>query len=150
MKICSVFLLFVLIFSISFANANELSYVCKVKNAYKLNDDGSLVNENEEVLRLTIGSIFSVSTDTGRITGKYVNTETATSTHVLKKGSKTNSFRSIADWDFTGMATHAFQILEIREFTNSKEKPFIVYASGGTGIKSGKCQLALTDRQQYP
>jgi hypothetical protein len=125
----------------SVAHAGTDSYACEVKQALSLSEkDGMLSPESSAIQNVVIGSKFSVSRITGQVIGETVGTETASSTKVLERGSIKNSFRSIADWADPNLATHAFQLLEIEEFVKGPDKPFLVFSSGGVGLRSGFCR----------
>ena len=80
------------------------------------------------------GSIFTVSRSTGEIVGKVVPTLMAKSTRVVSKGSKENSFKTVADFG------EQYQLLEIQEFRESTVKPFVASSMGGAGIVTGLCK----------
>jgi hypothetical protein len=121
----------------SVAYAGTVSYACEVKQGLSLSEkDGMLYPDSSAV----IGSKFSVSRTTGQVIGETVGTETASSTKVLERGSTKNSFSSIADWADPHLATHAFLLLEIKEFVKGPDKPFLLFAPGGVGLRSGFCK----------
>ena len=112
--------------------AAEFSYSCVVDHLY-----GDL-----DLPRLTESDIdkgfqsyqFEVSRSTGEIVGDILNTSGAESTRVMDRGSKAMSFKAVAI--FTGHV----QVLEIREFSEGSEKPFIALSLGGLGVFTGVCK----------
>ena len=78
------------------ASADVRAYTCEVIHVYDLTDTGSLekVTALEKSMK---GSSFSVSRETGAITGKFLTLDTslAKSTHVINKGSKENTLRHV-------------------------------------------------------
>lgn len=129
-------------------SADDLTYKCKVKNVYELNDHGSLRVSNWE--KQFKGGEFSVSFTTGEIVGKVIPTLMANSTKVINKGNESYSFKSIAEFDAvnkplsTGsedaVSTKSFQLLEIQVFRQGTIKPFVAMSMGGAGIVTGTCK----------
>jgi len=112
--------------------AGELSYTCKVTHVYALDDDGSLRISNWE--KQFKDSEFSVSRITGEIIGEVVPTLLAHSTKIIHKGNREYSFKSIADFG------NQVQLIEIQEFAQKEEKPFVAISMGGAGIVTGLCK----------
>jgi hypothetical protein len=112
--------------------SDPLSYTCEVTQVYDLSENGSLRTSNWE--KQMKGSIFTVSRSTGEIVGKVVPTLMAKSTRVVSKGSKENSFKTVADFG------EQYQLLEIQEFRESTVKPFVASSMGGAGIVTGLCK----------
>ena len=114
------------------ATAGPLAYTCEVLHVYSLSEKGTLEASGFE--KEMKGSLFSVSRVTGEIIGATVPTLLAKSTRVVNKGSKENSFKSVADFEVN------FQILEVQEFRDGSVKPFVVTSMGGAGIVTGTCK----------
>lgn len=112
--------------------AGELVYNCTVMHLYDLEDNGSLRMSNWK--DQFGGSEFSVSRVTGEIIGEVVPTLLARSTKIIRKGNKEYSFKSIADFE------NQVQLIEIQEFIQGKEKPFIAMSMGYAGIVTGLCR----------
>jgi hypothetical protein len=132
--------LFLLLCACGAAEAGPGDYNCGVTHAYSLRADGSLGISLETDI---VGSNFSVSRKTGQITGKFITTDLAMSIRVIEKGSAKNSFRAaseIGDSFRFGDGTHAYQILDVQEFREGAEKPFVVSSMGGVGIITGVCE----------
>lgn len=141
-------LLVVLIILSRVSIASELSYACEVKHVYSLSDNGSIKTSSfEKTLK---GSIFSVSRVNGEIIGKPIPTILASSTNVINGGSKDYSFKTIALFDSvnkplskgneTSKYTGNAQLLEIKEFKETKNKPFIAMSMSGVGLVTGICK----------
>ena len=114
------------------ASAAALAYTCDVTHVYHLSDKGVL--ETSGLEKQMRGSSFSVSRVTGEIIGEVVPTLMAKSTRVVNKGSKENSFKSVADFG------EQYQIIEIQEFREGSVKPFVASIMGGAGIVTGTCK----------
>ena len=115
-------------------SAGELAYTCNVLQVFDLNDDGSLATINKNWEKEFIGSKFSVSRNTGEITGEVVPTLMANSTKVIHKGNKEYSFKSVAYFE------NQAQLIEVQEFKKGEQKPFIDMSMGGAGIVTGVCE----------
>ena len=130
------------------AVASEFAYTCKVIHAYELDDDGSLRSSNW--LKDFKDDEFSVSRVTGEVIGTVIPTLMANSTRVINKGNKEYSFKSIAEFDSVDKplssgdeepdSTANIQLLEVQEFIESEEKPFIALSISGAGIVTGICK----------
>lgn len=128
--------------------AGELAYTCRVIHAYDLEDDGSLKTSNWQ--KQFIDGEFSVSRVTGEIIGTVIPTLLANSTKVINTGNKEYSFKSIAEFDAVNKplsegneeaeSTAGIQLLEVQEFIEGPEKPFIAISMGGAGIVTGICK----------
>jgi len=114
------------------AEAGERSYNCDVANIYHLEETGIL--STATWASQFIGSSFSVSRSTGKVTGEVLPTRFAKSYRVINHGSAENSFKAVAE--FAGQ----FQLLEIQEFREDVKKPFIASSMGGAGIVTGTCE----------
>lgn len=130
------------------AHAGELSYTCKINHVYELDDNGSLaISHWEDQFK---NNEFFVSRDTGAITGKVIPTLLANSTKVINKGNNEYSFKSIAHFDSVNKplssgiekteTTAKVQLLEIQEFRQGQQKPFVAMSMGGAGIITGFCK----------
>lgn len=108
------------------------SYSCKINNVYVLDARGSLKPSNWE--KEFKGSVFSISRDNGEIIGEVLPTKLARSTKVIHKGNKEFSFKAIAYFQ------NQVQLIEIEEFQETKEKPFVAISTGGAEIVTGVCK----------
>ena len=127
----SVFVFLVLLVSCQFSIAGNLTYECKVLHAYEP-DEGSLRISNWE--KQFKGSEFTVSRETGKIIGEVLTTLLADSTKVIHPGNNDYSFKTVAYFK------EQIQMLEIKEFSKGKEKPFVAMSIGGAGIVTGLCK----------
>ena len=127
-------IILLLIFSgISFtAKAGNLTYDCVIKKLYDIDDKGVL--EASGWQSQIKGNKFTVSRETGKILDDTATTILAKKTRVINFGSKDYSFKSVAE--FEGQ----FQLIEIQEFKQSNEKPFIISSFGGAGLATGTCK----------
>lgn len=121
------------------AVSGESMYTCNVTHIYYLQADGSLkaVPLVEEIAKK---HSFNVSRVTGALTGESASLDTsgARETRVLSRGSKENSFRAIADFGVFPNGTRPYQLIEIQEFDQGPDKPFILM--GELGIVTGSCR----------
>ena len=125
--------LFLCMFSVASAsNAGDLSYDCIIKQVYDVDDKGSL--EATGWQKDFKNNKFTVSRETGKITGQTLTTVLAKNTRVINKGSKENSFKAVAE--FEGQ----IQLIEIQEFKKGIKKPFVASSMGGAGIVTGTCE----------
>ncbi len=116
----------------SITEAGVFSYECIVKKVYDVNDAGILkISVNQSVFE---GSKFSVSRQTGDIVGETLTTIRSKNIRVINFGSKEYSFKTVAE--FEGQV----QLLEIQEFREGNEKPFVASSMGGAGIVTGICR----------
>ena len=106
------------------AVADEISFRCKVKNEYKLTDDGQLVKP--EKLRYT-EMTFSVERSTGRIFGGVFNNQESISSKqsdyymkVIDSGSQ-GSFKVLSFAEKRGVA----ESLAIRTKQEGNQKAFV-------------------------
>ena len=128
----------ILIFALSLilctnnSRAGELSYTCTVMNVYKVGAKNDLIHSLwQKDFR---GSQFSISRVDGQIIGEVLPTLNARKTYVHNPGSNQNSFKASAD--FNGQ----YQLIEVKEFVESKTKPFVAMSMGGAGIVTGFCK----------
>ena len=124
-----------------FASAGEFAYTCEVRHLYSLERNGSLRTAPESKLEtLMKESSFSVSRETGALTGNSANLDTslAKSTRVINRGSKENAFEAVADFGDFPNGTHPYQFLKINELQKGAMKPFVL--TGVNGIVTGICQ----------
>lgn len=112
--------------------AGPVGYTCEVLYVYDLADDGSLEVSNWQ--ETMAGSNFSVSRETGKISGEVLPTVRAKSTQVINPGSKEYSFKAVADFG------NQHQLLEVQEFKDADPKPFVATSMGGAGIVTGLCE----------
>ena len=112
--------------------AGPVRYTCEVLYVYNLADDGSLEVSNWQ--ETMAGSNFSVSRETGKISGAVLPTVRAKSTQVINPGSKEYSFKAVADFG------NQHQLLEVQEFKDVDLKPFVATSMGGAGIVTGLCE----------
>jgi hypothetical protein len=116
----------------SLAAAGELSYDCFILKVYHLDDAGTLeVSSWQEYLK---DGKFSVSRETGRVVGSSLTTMFAKKVRVINSGSEANSFKAVSE--FAGQ----IQVIEVQEFRDDIEKPFVAMSMGGAGIVSGTCK----------
>ena len=123
------------------ASAGEFAYACEVRHLYNLEQNGSLKTLHESKLeKLMKESSFSVSRETGALTGNSASLDTslAKSTRVINRGSKENSFQSVADFGNFESGNHPYQFLQIEEFQKGALKPFVLM--GVNGIVTGVCR----------
>ena len=80
------------------------------------------------------GARFAVSRLDGKILGEVLASPSAESTRVVNRGSRSSSFKAIADLG------NRFQSLEVQEFRDGERKPFVALSMGGAGIVSGVCR----------
>ena len=110
----------------------ELAYVCTVEHVYSVSDYGKLIeSELDDEME---GTRFAVSRLDGKILGEVLATPLAESTRVVDRGSRSNSFKAIADFG------DQFQSLEVEEFREGERKPFVALSMGGAGIVTGICR----------
>ena len=114
------------------AIGGELAYTCEVIHVYALADDGSLQTSSME--KEFRGNQFSVSRVTGEIIGYVVPTLLAKATRVINQGNHEYSFKAIADFG------NQVQLIEVQEFAQGQQKPFIATSMGGAGIVTGVCR----------
>lgn len=102
------------------AFAGNFTYTCEVKHVYQLSEKGGLENDlSLEELFIKAGR-FSISKNTGRITGNQtLTTPHAFSTRIIHLGSNDNSFKAIA------MGNGAVESIQVNEHVNGVDKPFI-------------------------
>lgn len=123
------------------ASAGESTYTCEVRHFYGLERNGSLKTiPKSELEKLMKESSFSVSRQTGALTGNSASLDTslAKSTRVINRGSKENSFEAVADFGDFKNGTHPYQFIEIEEFQKGALKPFVLM--GVNGIVTGICR----------
>ena len=118
--------------SVSSASAGEIAYTCTIQNTYELDQESKLVRSPWQ--KDFQGGQFSVSRTDGAIIGDTLTTALAKQTVVVSAGSNANSFKSIALFD------GQVQIIEIKEFYKSSQKPFVAMSMGGAGIVTGWCK----------
>lgn len=116
----------------SISKAGDLSYDCVIKHVYDVDDMGNL--EASGWQKEFKSNKFTVSRETGKITGQTLTTVLAKNTRVINKGSKENSFKAVGE--FEGQ----FQLIEIQEFKKGIKKPFVASSMGGAGIVTGICE----------
>jgi len=110
----------------------ELAYVCTVEHVYKVSAYGKLIaSELDDEME---GARFAVSREDGKILGEVLTTPSAKSTRVVDRGSRSNSFKAVADFG------DQFQIIEVQESHEGETKPFVAASMGGAGIISGVCR----------
>ena len=63
----------------------------------------------------------------------------ADKTEVLSHGSTANSFRAIAYFN-VGAAGPLVQTIDVKEYLEGREKPFVSFSMGGAGIVTGTCE----------
>lgn len=124
------------------ASAGEIAYTCQVKHVYSLEKQGELKSFPDSPLeKLMKENSFSVSRKTGMFIGNSaaLDTSRAKFINVINKGSKDNSFKAIADFGGFENGNHPFQFIEIDEFIDGTEKPFVLMATE-VGIITGTCK----------
>lgn len=121
------------------ASAGEFAYTCEVSHVYSLANNGSLerLPALEKIMK---ENSFSVSRETGALVGNSATLDTslAKSTRVINRGSKENSFTAVADFGAFANGTHPYQLIEIEEFKQGANKPFVLM--GARGIITGVCK----------
>lgn len=140
--------IFVFIFASSDSFAGSLSYTCVISHAYDLNNNDGL--EKSSFYDQGKGSQFSVSRVSGEIIGLYLTTVLATSITVINSGSENYSFKAVAlfdsvnkplsNGDETDEYTSKVQVIEVQEFVEGEEKPFIALSMSGVGLITGICK----------
>ena len=129
-----------LVCSSGMAFGGEQSYTCEVGHVYSLAVGGTLetLPALEKIMR---EKSFSVSRETGALIGNSLTLDTtlASSTRVISRGSKDNSFTAVADYE-EGLANgiHRHQFLMVEEFREGTVKPFVVL--GQVGMVTGTCK----------
>ena len=121
--------------------AGEFAYTCEVRHVYSLSRTGALETFPESALEQIIKkSPFSVSRETGALSGNSATLDTslAKSTRVINRGSEVNSFSAVADFGTFDSRTHPQQLIEIEEFNQGPDKPFVLM--GAPGIITGICK----------
>ena len=114
------------------SEGGELAYVCTVEHVYDVSVYGKLIeSELDDEME---GARFAVSRLDGKILGEVLATPLAESTRVVNRGSRSDSFKAIADFG------DQFQSLEVQEFHEGERKPFVASSMGGAGIVSGVCR----------
>ena len=125
--------LFLCLFSLaSISKAGDLLYDCVIKHVYDVDDMGNLKASGWQ--KEFKSNKFTVTRETGKITGQTLTTVLAKNTRVINIGSKENSFKAVAE--FEGQ----FQLIEIQEFKKGTKKPFVASSMGGAGIVTGTCE----------
>lgn len=114
------------------ASAGQIAYTCTIQNTYELDKESKLVISNWQ--NEFKGGQFSVSRTDGAIIGDALTTALAKQIVVVSAGSNANSFKSIALFD------GQVQIIEIKEFYKTAQKPFVAMSMGGAGIVTGWCK----------
>jgi len=127
--------------------AGRFSYTCVISHVYDLDNKGGL--EKSSFHDQAKGSQFSVSRLSGVIIGPYLTTELGT-TSVVNSGSEDYSFKAVALFDSVnkplsnGDETHEYtskvQVIEVQEFVEGEEKPFIALSMSGVGLITGVCK----------
>ena len=123
------------------ALAGEFAYTCEVSHVYTLGKNGALeTHPDSELEKMVKKSPFSVSRETGALTGNSTSLDTslAKSTRVINRGSGKNSFEAIADFGDFKNGNHPYQFLTVEEFQKEAVKPFVLM--GGLGIVTGLCR----------
>ena len=123
------------------ASAGDFAYTCEVRHVYSLAQTGSLETFSEsELEKIMKKGSFSVSRETGALAGNSATLDTslAKSTRVMNRGSKENSFTAVADFGAFENGTHPYQLIEIEEFNQGANKPFVLM--GARGIITGVCK----------
>ena len=135
MKHTATFLLIIIPLILTYpstAQCGTLSYTCTVLNVYKVDKNHGLKHSIWQ--KDFKGSQFSISRTDGQIIGEVLPTLKARKTYIFNPGSSENSFKAGAD--FSGQ----FQLIEVQEFVDSEEKPFVAMSMGGAGVVTGVCR----------
>jgi hypothetical protein len=136
------------------AGAGEMAYTCTITNVYDLASDGDLHASSWR--EHFVDQSFSVSRLSGDIVGAVLPTFSATYTRVINPGADDYAFRAVAEFDVHSAReggdrkvarasnepspTANFQLIEIQEFRESVEKPFVAMSMGGAGVVVGVCR----------
>ena len=127
--------------SLSTSAAGTTEYSCTITHAYQLKEIG-LLDSSPEYAKEKTGprQSFTISRETGAITGKAseLDTALAKSTLVIHKGSDENSFVAIADFGVSKSGTHAYRVVKIEEHKKGSEKPFV--ALRDLDVVTGLCR----------
>ena len=121
------------------APAGEFAYTCEVSYVYSLADN-ALLERLSALEKIMKENSFSVSRETGALVGNSATLDTslAKSTRVINRGSKENSFTAVADFGAFANGTHPYQLIEIEEFKQGVNKPFVLM--GARGVITGVCK----------
>ena len=104
-------------------SAGTTDYTCAITQAYQLKEIGALATSPEYEKGKSIPrQSFTISRETGAITGKSSDLDTALakSTLVIHKGSDENSFIAVADFGLSKSGTHAYRVIKIEEYIKSQ------------------------------
>lgn len=114
------------------SEGGELAYVCTVEHVYSVSDYGKLTESDmDDELE---GARFAISRLDGKTLGEVLATPLAETTRVVDRGSRSDSFKAVADFG------DRFQGLEVQEFREGEKKPFVALSMGGAGIVTGVCR----------
>ncbi len=125
-------MILVLFVGVESSYAGKLSYTCTVMSVYTLGQKSKLIRSIwQDDFN---GSQFSISRVDGQIIGEVLPTLKARKTYVHNAGSSANSFKASADFG------DQWQLIEVQEFKEGEEKPFVAMSMGGAGIVTGACK----------
>ena len=122
-------------------SAGTTDYTCAITQAYQLKEIGALATSPEYEKGKSIPrQSFTISRETGAITGKSSDLDTALakSTLVIHKGSDENSFIAVADFGLSKSGTHAYRVIKIEEYIKGSAKPFV--AMRDLDVVTGTCK----------
>lgn len=122
-------------------SAGTAEYTCAITQAYQLKEIGALATSPEYEKGKSIPrQSFTISRETGAITGKSSDLDTALakSTLVVHQGSDENSFIAVADFGPSKSGTHAYRVIKIEEYIKGSSKPFV--AMRDLDVVTGTCK----------
>jgi hypothetical protein len=123
------------------ASAGVTDYTCTITQVYQLKEIGTLETPPEPGRdKNVVRHQFTISRETGAITGKSseLDTALAKSTLVIHRGSDENSFVAVADFGATKSGTHAYRVVKVEEYKKGADKPFV--AMRDLDIVTGSCR----------
>lgn len=123
------------------ASAGVTDYTCTITQVYQLKEIGTLEKSPEPEKEKNVAKHqFTISRETGAITGKSseLDTALAKSTLVIHKGSDENSFVAVADFGAAKSGTRAYRVVKIEEYKKGANKPFV--AMRDLDIVTGSCR----------
>jgi len=125
-------LLSIILFSSNCFSAND--FRCIVKESYTLEDNGKLSSDTN-VAKSSLNKEFIVNRQTGQITGGgFTNTMSGQMPKVYNYLPSENGFKAITIYK----PNYTVDYLQINEFREGKEKPFIYKGAWGE-IITGVC-----------
>ena len=109
-------------------------FKCIVLDAFTLGENGK-VNQSSNVAKKALGKEFTVNRQTGQITGGgFINTMSGQMPKVFDHLPSENGYKAITIYN----PNFTVDYLQINEFVESPEKPFIYKGAWGTTV-TGLC-----------